>query len=165
MVVYIILWGFPLKKAHLPPPRARINSGRRNFQLAHAKSPNLDQHNDGKLRAATDILSTWPGYLKALELAIPELAEICCDPVIRSRLLVEVKYRRLIQRQDVEISSMRAMENMVLPEDFDYKGLVTLKREVMERLESVRPATLGAAARLEGVTPAAITQLLQHVRR
>ncbi len=91
--------------------------------------------------------------------ALPELpyalaAEVEC----------RVKYEGYIERQLREIARVRELEDLCLPLDLDYTGLRALSNEVREKLACVRPATLGQAARIPGVTPAAISILAVHVR-
>ena len=76
-----------------------------------------------------------------------------------------VKYQGYIERELREIERRQDLESLSLPETFDYRSLATLSCEVREKLEAVRPATLGQAARIPGVTPAAVSILAVHVRR
>jgi tRNA uridine 5-carboxymethylaminomethyl modification enzyme len=76
-----------------------------------------------------------------------------------------VKYHGYIERQVREIARLRALEDLRVPAELDYSGLAALSSEVREKLARVRPATLGQAARIPGVTPAAISILAVHLRR
>ncbi|CAK6970973.1 protein MTO1 homolog%2C mitochondrial [Scomber scombrus] len=81
------------------------------------------------------------------------------------RLKIEAVYRPHCDRQKKEIERIQKEENMSLPQDIDYFSLpVSLSQEVREILDRVRPSTLGAATRLQGMTPAAIVHLLNYVR-
>ncbi|KAM8837897.1 5-taurinomethyluridine-[tRNA] synthase subunit MTO1, mitochondrial [Spinachia spinachia] len=81
------------------------------------------------------------------------------------RLKIEAVYRPHCHLQKKEIERIQKEENMSLPQDIDYFSLpVCLSREVREILDKVRPTTLGAAARLQGITPAAVVHLLNYVR-
>jgi tRNA uridine 5-carboxymethylaminomethyl modification enzyme len=78
---------------------------------------------------------------------------------------VQAKYRGYIERQHEEIERQRRNEETRLPEDFDYSAVRGLSNEVRQRLIEHRPATLGQAARIPGITPAAVSLLLIHLKR
>jgi tRNA uridine 5-carboxymethylaminomethyl modification enzyme len=78
---------------------------------------------------------------------------------------VQAKYRGYIERQHEEIERQRRHEETRLPDDFDYAAVRGLSNEVRQRLVEHRPATLGQAARIPGITPAAVSLLLIHLKR
>ena len=78
---------------------------------------------------------------------------------------IEIKYQGYIERQDVEIDRIRAHEAIRLPGDLDYGALHGLSNELKEKLSQVRPSTLAYAARIPGMTPAALSLLLVHTRK
>lgn len=78
---------------------------------------------------------------------------------------LRVKFKGYIDRQEEQVARFKKMENQLLPEEIDYKSLSGLSNEVVEKLEKVRPTSLGQASRISGVTPAAITILQVHLRR
>ncbi len=78
---------------------------------------------------------------------------------------IEIKYQGYIERQDVEIDRIRAHEAIRLPGDLDYGSLHGLSNELKEKLSQVRPSTLAYAARIPGMTPAALSLLLVHTRK
>jgi tRNA uridine 5-carboxymethylaminomethyl modification enzyme len=80
-------------------------------------------------------------------------------------LTVHARYAGYIERQNAEIERQRQHETARLPEQFDYARVSGLSNEVRQRLVEVRPQTLGQAARIPGVTPAAISLLLVHLKR
>ena len=80
-------------------------------------------------------------------------------------LVVRARYAGYIERQRVEIERAHAQGSAPLPQDFDYAHVTGLSNEVRQRLAEVRPSTLGQAARVPGVTPAAISLLLIHLKR
>ena len=99
-----------------------------------------------------DLIEVWP------ELATwPQFA--------REQIEIDATYAGYLDRQDADIELFRRDEMLRLPADIDYAALGGLSNEVREKLGAVRPATLGQAARIEGVTPGAMTALLAHVRR
>ncbi|MGD8932671.1 MAG: tRNA uridine-5-carboxymethylaminomethyl(34) synthesis enzyme MnmG, partial [Chromatiales bacterium] len=87
------------------------------------------------------------------------------DPQVIEQLEVQAKYAGYIERQQDEIERQRANEAVVLPLDFEYENVRGLSAEVKEKLQSHRPQTLGQAGRIPGVTPAAISLLLIHLKK
>jgi tRNA uridine 5-carboxymethylaminomethyl modification enzyme len=79
-------------------------------------------------------------------------------------LTVRARYEGYIVRQNAEIERQRANEESALPVDIDYGRVTGLSNEVRQRLTETRPATLGQASRVPGVTPAAISLLLVHIK-
>src|SRR6185295_1756964 len=98
--------------------------------------------------------------------ALPSTAELpACSRAVQLEVECAVKYQGYIDRQLREIERVRGLEALRLPDAIDYEMLTSLSREVREKLTHVRPETLGQAARIPGVTPAAIAILAVHVRR
>src|SRR5687767_13576559 len=81
------------------------------------------------------------------------------------QLAIQAKYAGYIERQHLEIERNRRHEETALPVDFDYAAVTGLSNEVRQKLARHRPQTLGQAARLEGVTPAAVSLLLVHLKK
>jgi len=86
------------------------------------------------------------------------------DAVIR-QVEIDIKYAGYIERQREEVDRAAAYERLRLPEDFDYSKVAALSFEVRQKLNQHRPATLGQASRISGITPAAISLLLVHLRK
>lgn len=84
---------------------------------------------------------------------------------VREQIEIEAAYHGYMERQDADVAQFRADESLSLPSDLDYAALGGLSNEVKEKLARVRPATLGQAARIEGVTPGALIALMAYVRR
>jgi tRNA uridine 5-carboxymethylaminomethyl modification enzyme len=78
---------------------------------------------------------------------------------------IEASYSGYLDRQDADILAFRRDEDLRLPADLDYGAIGGLSNEAKEKLRTVRPATLGQAARIEGLTPGAVTALLGHIKR
>ena len=104
---------------------------------------------------------TFEELLRRPEVTYEDLARI--DPAfagveraVREQAEIQVKYRGYIERQQVEIERSRRMEGTQLPAEFDYEAIAGLTGEVREKLIRHRPGTLGQAARIPGMTPAAI---------
>ena len=84
---------------------------------------------------------------------------------VQRDLEVRASYSGYIERAHEEIERARAQQDMALPADLDYSALAGLSHEVRQRLTHIRPLTIGQAARVQGVTPVAISILLVHLRR
>ncbi|XP_037611716.1 protein MTO1 homolog, mitochondrial [Sebastes umbrosus] len=129
------------------------------------KLPDM-QMSEGKNAVLTgnDVLQYNNVSFEMLASAFPE----CLSPHMEfaQRLKIEAVYRPHCNLQKKEIERIQKEENMSLPQDIDYFSLpVSLSQEVREILDRVRPSTLGAATRLQGITPAAIVHLLNYVRQ
>lgn len=103
-------------------------------------------------------LAPWiaPDALAAAQAADPELA---------GEVAEDAAYAPYLARQDNELRDLRAAESLPLGDDFPYAEIPGLSREMVERLTRARPATLAAAGRVPGITPAALAALLVHARR
>ena len=93
----------------------------------------------------------------------PELAAYDAD--VREQLEIDAVYAGYMERQQADIVAFRKDESLVLPDEIDFATISGLSNEMVEKLQRARPATLGQAGRIPGVTPAALTLLLAHVRR
>nr|VFK31881.1 MAG: tRNA uridine 5-carboxymethylaminomethyl modification enzyme [Candidatus Kentron sp. MB]VFK35102.1 MAG: tRNA uridine 5-carboxymethylaminomethyl modification enzyme [Candidatus Kentron sp. MB]VFK77086.1 MAG: tRNA uridine 5-carboxymethylaminomethyl modification enzyme [Candidatus Kentron sp. MB] len=87
------------------------------------------------------------------------------DPVVIQQLEIAAKYQGYIERQETEIAKARLYEEMPIPFDLDYGKVPSLSTEVRQRLSEARPATLGQAGRVPGVTPVAVSLLLVYLKR
>jgi tRNA uridine 5-carboxymethylaminomethyl modification enzyme len=96
---------------------------------------------------------------------LPGLGPGVDDPQVAQQLEVQAKYAGYIRRQRAEIERQQKNEACKLPDDFDYRQVRGLSAEVREKLLKHRPASLGQAARIPGVTPAAVSLLLIHLKR
>ncbi|MEE8202393.1 MAG: tRNA uridine-5-carboxymethylaminomethyl(34) synthesis enzyme MnmG, partial [Alphaproteobacteria bacterium] len=118
---------------------------------------------DGVARSARDLLAC-PGVDLARLAAIwPDLAGLA--PEIAEQVETDARYAGYLARQEADIRAFRRDEALALAADLDYDAIGGLSSEVREKLSLARPATLGAAGRIPGITPAALTALLGHVRR
>jgi tRNA uridine 5-carboxymethylaminomethyl modification enzyme len=93
----------------------------------------------------------------------PELAKV--PRKIAEAVEIDGRYAAYLTRQEADIAAFRRDESLVLPGDIEYRAVPELSNEIKELLHSSRPATLGAAGRLPGMTPAAMVILLRFVRR
>jgi tRNA uridine 5-carboxymethylaminomethyl modification enzyme len=118
---------------------------------------------DGNWRSALELLC-YPdvGFAKLIEIW-PELAGI--EPEIIEQLEIDGKYAGYMERQDIDIRAFRKDENLALPDNLDVDAIGSLSAEIRQKLRQIRPQTLGAAARIPGMTPAALVALLRFVKR
>ena len=98
-------------------------------------------------------------------MTLPGAGVALTDPPIVEQLEIQAKYQGYIDRQQEEVEKTRANETLALPADLDYRDVRGLSIEVQQTLNQHRPETLGQASRVQGVTPAAISLLLVHLKR
>jgi tRNA uridine 5-carboxymethylaminomethyl modification enzyme len=123
----------------------------------------LTLNRDGQRRSAFELLS-YPGIKLAEVAAIwPELAAL--DDEIARQLETDAKYHVYLDRQEADVAAFRKDERMILGDEIDYAAVPGLSNEVRYRLEKMRPATIGQAARMDGITPAALSVLVAFLRR
>ncbi|HPD15311.1 MAG TPA: tRNA uridine-5-carboxymethylaminomethyl(34) synthesis enzyme MnmG [Planctomycetota bacterium] len=107
-----------------------------------------------------------PGMtLAGIERFAPEVAGLGLTDAAREQVEIEVKYEGYIERQKMEIERLRSMESRMIPDAFAYETLHELSAEARDKLTRLRPATLGQAARIAGVSPADVALLMVHVER
>ncbi|THG82635.1 tRNA uridine-5-carboxymethylaminomethyl(34) synthesis enzyme MnmG [Pseudomonas sp. A-1] len=87
------------------------------------------------------------------------------NPQVAEQVEIRIKYAGYIDRQQEEIERLRASENTALPDDLDYAAIGGLSKEIQGKLSTARPQTLGQASRIPGVTPAAVSLLLIHLKK
>ncbi|SDO45133.1 tRNA uridine-5-carboxymethylaminomethyl(34) synthesis enzyme MnmG [Desulforhopalus singaporensis] len=107
------------------------------------------------------------GCLPSLPIAPEELAavEALEKSGARNEIVLQIKFKGYIDRQQEQVSRFKKMESVLLPKDIDYSSLSGLSNEVVEKLTRVQPVSLGQASRISGVTPAAISVLQVHLRK
>ncbi|HWO43811.1 MAG TPA: tRNA uridine-5-carboxymethylaminomethyl(34) synthesis enzyme MnmG [Candidatus Eisenbacteria bacterium] len=125
----------------------------------------LTARGSAPLRSATTLAQ----LLRRPELTVCDLRRIAQLPEatveIDTQAELEIKYRGYVERQVVMVDRFRKMESERIPENLDYDQVPGLSREAREKLTKIRPRSLGQAARISGMTPAAITLLSIHLRR
>ena len=122
----------------------------------------FDVNKDGSRRNGFDLLAYGEIDWNRLANVWQQLNGTRKDVV--EQLEIEAKYRGYLQRQESDIAAFRKDEAMKIPADIDYKKIGGLSNEVVMRLNKIRPETLGAASRISGVTPAAVTAVLGYVK-
>ncbi|OYQ35368.1 tRNA uridine-5-carboxymethylaminomethyl(34) synthesis enzyme MnmG [Niveispirillum lacus] len=123
----------------------------------------LHINKDGVRRNALDLLR-YP------EIDFPRLCQVwpalsSLSPDIAEQVEIDGKYAGYLDRQEADIRAFRKDEALELPADLDPGGIASLSAEIRQKLKATRPATLGAAARIPGMTPAALTSLLRYVKK
>jgi tRNA uridine 5-carboxymethylaminomethyl modification enzyme len=152
---------FHVKQAALESVRGKLSalSLTPNEARGHGITINLD----GRRRTAMEVLAYADVDFGKLVSIWPELGGTHRQVV--EQVEIEAGYAGYLDRQEADIVAFRKDEDMRLPADLDYCSVGGLSNEAKEKLIAVRPATLGQAARIEGLTPGAMTALLGHVRR
>ncbi|HEY4941060.1 MAG TPA: tRNA uridine-5-carboxymethylaminomethyl(34) synthesis enzyme MnmG [Rhizomicrobium sp.] len=142
---------------------ARATMRNLNLTPNEAQKHGMAVRLDGVRRTALDLLSL-PGIEFSMLARIwPQIAGFGSDVV--EQLEVDSQYAGYLDRQDADILAFRKDEGLSLPAEIDYRTIPGLSTEAAVKLGRIRPATLGQAARIDGVTPAALTLVLAHVRR
>ena len=96
---------------------------------------------------------------------LPGFGAAVTEPVVAEQVEIQIKYQGYIERQNHEVSRRDKIEHVRLPADLDYTVVRGLSKEVQQKLTQFRPETLGQASRISGITPAAISLLLVHLKR
>jgi tRNA uridine 5-carboxymethylaminomethyl modification enzyme len=142
---------------------ARIRMAGLSATPSQLKNLGLAINQDGVRRNALELLA-YPEISWARLAAIwPELQGV--SPEIAEQMEIDGRYVGYLKRQAADVVAFRRDEDLSLAPDLDYDRIAALSTEVRQKLKTVRPATLGAAGRIPGVTPAALVALLRHVKR
>lgn len=152
---------YAAKKQNLEQARQRTNalSATPNELAKHG----LQINRDGVRRSVAQLLSYPDVTFAKLSEIWPELKAF--DSAIIDQLEIDGKYAGYMERQNLDIAAFRKDEALRLPPDFDPAQVGSLSAEIRQKLSQVRPETLGAAARIPGMTPAALIALLRFVRK
>jgi tRNA uridine 5-carboxymethylaminomethyl modification enzyme len=153
--------GFRARRGALAEAVARLSELR--LSPSAARRHGLEVKLDGVRRTGLELLRLPNVGMARLAGIWPELWALRQDIV--EQLETEARYASYLPRQEADIAAFRADEALVLPPTLDLDAIPGLSREVRARLAQVRPPTIGAAARLPGMTPAALTLLYRHARR
>ena len=148
--------------------QAALDAAREKMQALSVLPIELERagfkvNQDGVRRTAHDLMRFPDIDFTALQKLWPELS--CIDPAVAEQVEIDARYAGYIQRQEADIKAFRRDEDLKIPDTLDYKTVGSLSNEMRVKLEQARPETLGVAARIPGVTPAALVALLRHVKR
>ncbi|WP_029012502.1 tRNA uridine-5-carboxymethylaminomethyl(34) synthesis enzyme MnmG [Niveispirillum irakense] len=156
------------RAAHWAEKKQALADARTLITSLTATPNELEKHGlhvnkDGVRRTALDLLR-YP------EIDFPRLCQVwpaltALSPDIAEQVEIDGKYAGYLDRQEADIRAFRKDEALELPADLDPDSIASLSAEIRQKLRTTKPATLGAAARIPGMTPAALTALLRHVKK
>ncbi|MBA4099023.1 MAG: tRNA uridine-5-carboxymethylaminomethyl(34) synthesis enzyme MnmG [Rhodospirillum sp.] len=155
------LAAFQAKKADIDQARVLLQglSATPNELRGQGLNINLD----GVRRSALELLGYREIDLDRLSAIWPEIGGL--STTAREQMEIEGQYAGYLKRQEADIRAFRRDEDLRLPADLDYAAIPSLSAEVRQKLQAAKPGTLGAAGRISGITPAALTILLKYVKR
>jgi tRNA uridine 5-carboxymethylaminomethyl modification enzyme len=130
---------------------------------SEAARQGLSLRKDGQRRSAFELLSYPAIGIGEVARIWPQFVEL--DGKVAEQLEIDAKYDVYLGRQAADVESYRRDEGLLLPDDLDYETLPSLSNEVRQKLHTHRPRTIGQAGRIDGMTPAALTLLVAHLRR
>ena len=142
---------------------ARAQAAALTLTPAAAARAGLPVKADGQRRNVVELLAYPTIAFEDLCRIWPQIGD--WSPAVREQVEIDASYAGYLDRQAADAEAFRRDEDLRLPAELDYAAIGGLSNEVCEKLAAVRPLTLGQAARIEGVTPGALTALLAHVRR
>jgi tRNA uridine 5-carboxymethylaminomethyl modification enzyme len=148
---------------HQALAEARELAGRLTASPSALAKQGIAINQDGVVRSALDLLAYPEIDWARLAGLWPALASI--PGGIAEQLKIDARYEGYLSRQRLDIAAYRRDEALELPAELDYGAVGSLSSEIRQKLSAHRPATLGQAARISGVTPAALIALLKYVRR
>ncbi len=152
---------FEAKKAALENARNYMKSVQ--FTPSELTNRGLTINRDGVRRSGLDLLAMSDMTWERLRALLPDMPPFRKD--VEEQLEIDGRYAGYVGRQEADIRAFRKDESLHLPVDLDYGQVGGLSTEVRLKLQAGRPATLGAASRIPGITPAALTALLKYVHR
>ncbi len=128
-----------------------------------AKAYGVILNQDGIHRTAFELLSHPKVLLDDLKNIWPELGGIS-DEVIK-QIQIESMYADYLEKQEMDIASFKKEEGLTIPDDFDYDDLPSLSNEIKLKLKSAQPNNIGAASRIQGMTPAGLVAIIVHLKK
>jgi tRNA uridine 5-carboxymethylaminomethyl modification enzyme len=141
---------------------ARALAASLSLTSAEATRRGIAVRQDGVRRTVTDLLALPDLSVEVLARIWPELAGIPTD--VTEQLEIDAHYAGYLDRQEADIIAFRRDESLQLPDELDYARVVGLSTECRVKLSAIRPRTLGQAARIDSITPAALTLILAHIK-
>ena len=158
----------PERRKHWTNKEKALEQARHQLDSVEISPNALAKHGiqinkDGVKRTAFDLLGFQNVKWADLVTVWPEFADIPGN--VAEQMSIDAMYAGYIDRQEADIQALRKDENLKIPADLDYDQVGSLSNEVRQKLAFARPETLGAAARIPGVTPAAVVALLRHVKQ
>jgi len=123
----------------------------------------LEVRHDGILRSGLDLLAYPRVAISDIISAVPELRTV--EPQLLTRVQVDGRYSPFLRRQEADLRMFHEDEDLALDPHMDYSKVAGISSEVKEKLAVIRPTTIGAAKRMEGMTPSSVVLLLKHAKR
>jgi len=142
---------------------ARELAHNRSLTPTEAERHGIALNRDGVRRSAFDLLSYPTLSFADIKRVWPEFNGV--PEKIAEQLEIDAKYAVYLERQAADVAAYRRDESFELPDDLDYGRIPGLSNELTQKLQSIRPRTVGHASRIDGITPVALTLLVAHVRR
>ena len=152
---------FKAKKANIDHYRYLTQS--LTTKYSELEKTDIKVKQDGTKRTAYNIMSYDDVSRETINQLWPELAEMPDD--VYEQIEIEARYSGYIKRQMADIEVFKKDEKLKIREDIDYSKIGSLSREMVQKLSKVKPATIGEASRIPGVTPAAITAILGYIKK
>jgi tRNA uridine 5-carboxymethylaminomethyl modification enzyme len=135
------------------------------IQAGSAEAEQVEQKIQTKLTREYSLMD----LLRRPELSYADVAhlkgEAIANEAAAEQIEIDAKYSGYIERQQEDVDRLRAYENTIIPDDFDYSVVDGLSNEVKQKLTAARPQTLARAARISGITPAAISLVLVYLKK
>ncbi len=151
---------FAAKKMLLDNTRSRLQ--KLTVTPTTAQKFGVDIAQDGKHRTGFELLSFKDVSIEKIVEIWPELQGTNCNAMVQME--IEAGYSVYLDRQEADIMAIRKDEALKIPSDFSYAIISGLSNEIRSKLETVLPDNLGQASRIDGITPAALTLLLAHIK-
>jgi tRNA uridine 5-carboxymethylaminomethyl modification enzyme len=152
---------FEQKQTKLAAARQVLEA--KDFSPKEVGAAGMEVGQDGRRRTPFELLAFPKIGITDVARLVPEL--VAMDSDILDQVAIDASYAHYIERQQDDVAKLRKDEAWKIPPDFDYRDLNGLSNEIKEKLERVRPETLGQAGRIEGMTPAASMVILARLRR
>lgn len=133
------------------------------FTARELSARGLNISADGPKRNGYELLAFGEEAVAAVDVLVPEFSRL--DPEIKTQISNDALYAQYMQRQSNDAEMLRREEDTAIPHDFNYDALSGLSNELTAKLKRLQPTNLGQAGRIEGMTPAALTLLVAHLRK
>ena len=152
---------FEDKMSNLSHARSVLRS--RRFSPKELSTTSLVVSQDGARRDGIDLLAFGEPALPVVMQLFPEFAAL--DPRIQQQAAIDALYAQYLARQEQDAHQLKREEASLIPDSLDFEAMPGLSFELAQKLSRFRPATLAQASRIEGMTPAALSLILAHIRK
>lgn len=156
------------RTAHFKDKLSRLNAAREEMGSLtitpnKAQTVGIKLNQDGIKRSALDLLGHADIAFDQLKSVWPQLNHV--QPDVLEQLQIEATYKGYLDKQYSDIEAFKKDESLKIPDSINYDDVASLSNEIKDKLKRTTPMTIGAASRIPGMTPAAITAILTHMRR